>query len=205
MVSCRRLIVAGLICQLLCGCEPTAQRHDSISPQWGTEANGLRIAVVPSASLEPSAVSCAFDLYFQNVGADDTILYLGTMLEKGRVYYPHAVGLSLFDLEGNARRLEFPFKAPEALNDRVEVFSVPLPSGSMYSVRVNIADYYCPDTGEYFIDLPEGEYRVFANFEGQTVQDTGAAEPNAPSTSVNFWQGKVQSNVTRFLVSRQQS
>ena len=187
---------------LFAGCQPPPQSAcvPNVSDDWGEPVNGLRVSITPVTNANPAALACAFDMCFQNVGAVDTVLALGTTLEMGRVYYPHAIRLALFDEQGNARRLQFSFNAASMRPDTADTFAVPLPAGSIYTVRINLADYYCPDSGEYFLELPEGTYRAFAQFEGKTAQ-IETSDPNA-APPINFWTGRVQSNVIKFLVRR---
>jgi hypothetical protein len=202
---CKAGAIGGVLCLMVWGCgharQPSAGH--SLSAQWGMAVNGLRMSIEPVAGLEPNAVSCAFNLYFQNVGTEDTVLDLGTSLEKGRVHYPHAVRLAIFDMNGNARRLNYSFRTDGAWKDNMEVFAVPLPAGSVYAVRVHLSDYYCGATGEYYIDLPDGEYRVFADYEVREPSSGGSDANDA--ASANFWAGRAQSNVARFRVTRRAS
>ena len=187
---------------LLTGCQPAPQSagFPGRSDDWGPAVNGLRVSIKPVVNTGPTAVSCAFDMCFQNVGPHDTILALGTTLGNGQLYYPHAVRIALFDEQGNARKLQFSFDPDSMRADTMAAFTVPLYAGSIYTIRINLSDYYCPESGEYFLELPEGTYRAFAQFEGKTTPAT-TTDPNAPPTTT-FWSGKAQSNVIKFQVNR---
>jgi len=202
-MSFYKLLIVPLVCCLFAGgCEPPtlstySPRH---SEEWGRAVNGLRISIKPVADPGPAAVSCAFDMAFQNVGPEDTVLALGTTVANGQLYYPHAVRVALFDEQGNARRLQFAFDPGNMRPGTMSTFAVPLSTGSIYTIRINLSDYYCPDSGEYFLELPEGIYRAFAQFEGRPAA-TATADPKAPSQTT-LWTGRAQSNVIKFQLNR---
>ncbi len=201
MSSYRSFIVPLIICLLAAGCQPSAPSRclPGRSEEWGPAVNGLRISVRPLAAQGPASVDCAFEMAFQNMSSDDTVLDLGTTLGNGRLYYPHAVHIAVFDEQGKARRMQFAFDPANMSPGTMGAFAVPLSAGAIYTIRINLSDYHCPESGEYFLELPQGTYRAFAQFEGRPTP-TATADPNAPRAT--FWSGRAQSNVMKFQVTR---
>ena len=141
-----------------------------------------------------------FRLALENIGVNDIVLNLGTMLANGKVHLPDAIRLILTDATGESRELHFSDRRHPFVGGRVDDYSVPLRAGSSYSIKVSLDDYWSPDTKEPRLNLPPGEYRIRAEFTG-----SGARYVNLDTQGMklmNFWRGTLRSDETRFVVRK---
>jgi hypothetical protein len=166
------------------------------SPAWGPSSNGLRLGI--SAARAGPTEQPAFHVTFHNLGDSDYVLNLGYMFANGKVMFPAAVGLSLTDAGGTTRELEFLDRRYAAVAGRVDPFLVALRHGSMYTLALSLSQFWSSATKEYELRLPAGNYRIGARFEGQAVQSANLDVQGL--TLMNFWTGRLQSNVLEFDV-----
>src|SRR5262245_1398991 len=139
--------------------------------EWGAVISGLRVGLSPavsSGSLSPEGAE--FQVSIQNVGDTDVVVNLGRMLANGKVMLPDAIVLTLTDAAGKARELRFSDRRHPMVAGRVDDFIVPLRSGSAYSLRLRLDQYWCPATQEFVLTLADGRYQIEARFEGQTAK-----------------------------------
>ena len=167
----------------------------SAAQAWGASTNGLRAAISTVASGSLSSTGAEFDVAFENTGSADFVLNLGWMLANGKAMFPTRVGLVHTDPAGRTRDLEFP--TPRVAG-RVDDFIVALPKGATYRLRLSLNQYWSPATKDFQLKLADGKHHIAARFEGQ-----GASAVNLDMRGVallNFWTGKIQSDVVEFEV-----
>jgi hypothetical protein len=136
------------------------------------------------------------EVKFTNTGSDDLYLDLGFMLANGRIQLPSKIHLTLWDAAGKRRALDFDDKNYGAIGGRVDDFAVPLRSGSSYSLALRLDHFSSLATKEFDLRLKPGHYRVSASYQG-----TGAEHFNTRNEGtdwLNFWKGKIESNVRPF-------
>jgi hypothetical protein len=93
---------------------------------------------------------------------------------------------------GKERLFEFADLRHGAIGGRLDDYVVPLRAGSMYTLKLKLDQFWCPETQEFEIPLMPGENRLTAQFEGR-----GAKLINPDMIAIRlmeFWLGKVESN-----------
>lgn len=157
----------------------------------------LRMSISATVPKEAEGAT-RFRVTIENTGAQDVILNLGAMLDNGKILLPQAIRLILTDSTGQTLELHFSDRRFPCVAGRVDDYSVPLRVGSVYTVALNLNDYWCPETKEFVLKLAPGEYRVRAELTGQ-----GAQHVNLDTEGVrllNFWKGKLESDPTQFRI-----
>jgi hypothetical protein len=153
----------------------------------GKSSDGIQLSLT---STDPDGRTLL--LAFQNVGDRDVTLNLGFMLANGRVQLPDHVQLKFTDALGKERLFHFADLRHGAIGGRLDDYVVPLRAGSMYTLRLTLDQFWCPETQEFEIPLMPGENRLTAQFEGR-----GAKLINEDMIAIrlmNFWLGRVESN-----------
>ena len=165
---------------------PMSPRHES--RQWGTAANGLQmsLAILTTGDRDDPA----FEVAFRNMGEQDVSLNLGMMLANGKVQLPDKIHLGLMD--GSGRKRELHFSDPPVAG-RVDAYVVPLRSGSTYTLKLRLAQFWSPGTEEFRLRLKPGRSEMSAQFQGDDVEASNL--DMAGMKLMNFWKGKLQSNV----------
>jgi len=151
--------------------------------KWGMPVNGLQMSLSAIGSLKGNDQE--FQLALRNAGDNDIIVNLGSMLANGKVQLPDNIILSSTDAEGKTRKCRFGDKRHLFVAGRVDDYLIPLRAGSIYTLRLNMDQFWCPS-------LPQGRNQLTAEFEGG-----GAKIVNLDMAGIklmNFWIGKVQSN-----------
>lgn len=188
------IVLVGLsLCGLLSLFLLTAKSHGQAAEaeKWGLAVQGLQMSI--SAISQEKSVVPEFRVAIRNMGTKDVTLNLGMMLANGKVQIPTGVRLILANPTGKKRELHF---AEPNIAGRVDDYVVPLRVGSMYTLQVKLNQFWSPNTKETRLKLETGKYEVSAQFEG-----SGAKTHNTGSESIalmNFWKGKLQSNVSSF-------
>ena len=139
-----------------------------------------------------------FHVALENAGDKDVMLNLGMMLGNGKLLLPDTIHLILTDSRGESRELHF---SNTRIAGRVDDYIIPLRSGSTHSLKLSLADYWCPQTKEFKINLKHGEYRIHAQLTSK-----GAQHLNADTQGMklmNVWKGKLQSDATAFRIGKQ--
>jgi hypothetical protein len=170
---------------------PTASRGQSIEGlQWGPLADGLQLSLstVESARRDVPELQVAF----RNAGDRDVTLNLGYMLANGKEQVPDKIKLDFTDGEGKTRTFKFFDKQHGGIAGRVDDYVVPLRSGSMYTLRLTIDQFWCHETKEFELKLRPGRNQFTARFEGAGTEGVNLDMPGMKL--MNFWLGKVQSN-----------
>jgi hypothetical protein len=125
---------------------------------------------------------------FRNVGEHDMSLNLGMMLGNGRSQFPTNVLLSLTDAEGTERELKF--KEPPVAG-RIDDYIVPLRAGSTYSLKLNVNQFWVPQSKEFDVKLNAGKNQITAHFEGTEASHTESLK----LVHMGIWRGKIESNL----------
>jgi hypothetical protein len=164
---------------------------------WGAPSNGLRLgveAVVPNAPDTP----VAFDVSFRNDGTNDYVLNLGMMLGAGKVMFPDAVRVTITGASAPASPCELHYfdKRYPIIAGRMDDFTVAMPRGATYTVRIPADRLWCREPLALPIELAPGTYRVSARFVGQGAQTTNLDMRGVPL--MNFWIGTVESGASTF-------
>lgn len=171
------------------------ERNSPITQPTAPVTDGLQISVEVTDTQHPDAV--VFLVSIKNVGDEDRLLNLGSMLGNGKVLMP-AIGLTITDSAGASRELQFSDKRHPGVAGRVDDYILPLRSGSVYTLRLSLENYWCPDTREFSIELTPGTYTVRATFTGNGAKsvnsDTGGL------TLLHFWMGHLESPAVRFQI-----
>jgi hypothetical protein len=158
--------------------------------QWGVTVDGIQMSI---SLTTPGRVDVPeFQIAFRNSGTQDVTLNVGIMLANGRVQLPDKIDLDLTDANGQTRRLKFGDKRYLTVAGRVDDYLIPLRSGSIYTLKVSLDQFWSPETKEFDLKLTPGKYQITAHFEG-----TGARAVNLDTRGIdllNFWKGKIQSN-----------
>jgi hypothetical protein len=115
------------------------------------------------------------------------------MLANGKVQLPAQIHLKLWDGNGKTWELDFGDKRYGAIGGRVDDYAVPLRSGSSYKLELRLDQFWSPGTKEFALKLKPGRYWASARFEWD-----GAETDKLNILLLNFWKGRLQSNVFSF-------
>jgi hypothetical protein len=156
---------------------------------WGKPHNGLRLGVAVEASSRAGGVA-RFTFVLENVGQDGLVLNLGAMLNNGRKQYPSALRLTLIDAAKTVRSLRrtFTFVA-----GRVDPLIVPLPAGSRYTLRYDLADFIDDDPTRAGRPLAAGPYWVAVELVGKVVTRDQTNQDSTGLALMPCWTGTVRS------------
>lgn len=158
--------------------------------QWGAAVGGLQMSVSAAESHRADVPELQF--FFRNVGEEDVVLNLGTMLANGKVQAPDRIILNIIDANGKARSFHFSGGRYGAIAGRADDYVVPLRSGSIYGLKIGLDKFYSTSINDFWPKLPPGRYRITARFEGVGAQ---ALNPDTIGIGLmNFWKGELQSN-----------
>lgn len=182
----------GLLCLFLLVAKSNSQT--TASGQWGSASNGLQMSI--AATKSDKVDSPSFQVAFQNVGEQDVLLSLGMMLANGKVQLPDRIRLVLTDTTGQKRELYFSDKRYPGVRGRVDEYRVPLRAGSTYSLNLKLDQFWSPSTKEFVLNLKPGKYQVSAQFDGVGEKPRNWGQKDIGL--MNYWKGKVQSNVLSF-------
>ena len=134
--------------------------------------------------------STALLLALRNVGDRDVTVNLGFMLGNGKVQLPDYITLNLTDAQGKVLRFRFADKEHSFVAGRLDDYLVPLRTGSMYTLKVTLDQFWCEETNDFEIKFGPGKNLLTAQFEGR-----GAQHINLDMQAIkfmNFWLGKVE-------------
>jgi len=115
------------------------------------------------------------------------------MLSNGKVQLPDNITLNFTDAEGKTRRFQFADKKHSGVAGRVDDYVVPLRTGSLYTLKLRLDEFWCHETTEFGISLLPGKNRLTAQFEGSGARHLNLDLPALKL--MNFWLGKIQSNI----------
>ncbi len=159
---------------------------------WGEWNDGLSMRLRPDKIVWAAGETLGFTLDIrrkatkEDKGQRDLMLNLGIIARGG--HYPKAVRLVLTDSARKAR--EFEVIGPPTVS-REDDFVVPVASGSTYTRRLPLADFWLPTKGPRLNELPPGEYRIHAVLEGKALQHVSAEMRGIKSMTV--WEGTLTS------------
>ncbi len=179
LLLCLALALSGV----LFGCATTSNQPAA--------TNGLQMSL--SVVKTNDRNDPGFEVTFKNVGENDVCLNLGYMLANGKVQLPAQIHLKLGDAGGKIRELDFADKRYGAVAGRVDDYAVPLRSGSSYTLELRLGQFWSPGTKEFALKLEPGRYWVSAWYQGN-----GTQTDLHNTLLMNFWQGRLESNVFSF-------
>jgi hypothetical protein len=184
------VISVGLI--LILFLSSALSKDQPTSPlQWGTTVDGLQMSISVADSHEANVPE--FEVSLRNVGEQDVTLNLGTMLANGKAQLPQSISLIFTDGSGKMRRFRFAHPKYRFVAGRVDDYIVPLRVDSIYALKLRGDQFWSPESKDYGLKLSPGKYHIVAEFEGR-----GATRINLDMPGIklmNFWQGRLQSNV----------
>jgi len=169
---------------------------DVVRPDGKLPDNHLRLTItrVPQ-SQRVSKQSLQFNIVFESIGQDDTLLNLGIMLGNGISQIPTNVYLLLTDSSGKTRRLEV---RGVGIAGRVDPLVVPLSGSSTYTIKADLQQYWSPKTKEFDLKIGTGKYRIAAEFAGDSKRIGN--EDMINTDLMNMFKGKVRSNELIFEI-----
>jgi hypothetical protein len=164
------------------------------------QVGGLQIAVFPDPDESGHGKAPKFRVELLNVGEDDMILDLGSMI--GKKQDPENIALTLFDARGRSLHL-VDFTQPMNVDGRVDPMFLPLPAGSRFSIAVDLARYWPPVTvDEFEKPLAPGTYWLQAQLTVKSdSQQRVEREFGCPG--MICWSGSITSNRLRFEIPTQ--
>ncbi len=194
-MNLRRAIVCGVICTCLFlthVASPASSRVQSIGDlQWGPPVQGLTMSILAIDSHDLDVPE--FQVAIRNAGKEDVTLNLGLMLANGKVQLPQNISLNVTDATGQTRQLQFFDRRYPGIFGRVDDYVVPLRTGSSYTLKLSLGQFWSPDAKDFKLKIGPGKYQITAQFDG------GGAKTSNPDVSgikfMNFWVGKLRSNI----------
>jgi hypothetical protein len=157
------------------------------APHWGQPTEGVQMSLSANDPIGSDLI-----VALRNVGDHDVTLNLGYMMANGKVQLPDHISLNLTDAQGKTRTFKFADKKHSFVAGRLDDYVVPLRAGSMYTLKLKLDQFWCPETKEFEIRLLPGRNQLTAQFQG-----SGANLVNLDMPAIklmNFWLGKVESN-----------
>jgi hypothetical protein len=165
----------------------------------GPGQNDLRIGIARVEAADSNPRNPEFAITLENQSDTGFIVVLGYVLGNGRMY-PDAITLLLTDESGRASKLQY--RPPLRVGGRVDPYIVALSRHASHVLRVSLAQYLSPYTGEGRttppVDgeldprLPPGSYRIQATIEGPLRNQDILVNGNPV---MHLWTGAVSSNV----------
>jgi hypothetical protein len=156
---------------------------------WGQPHNGLRVGLAQEGPGRAGGVRVAFAL--ENVGKDDLCLRLGVMRGAGK-QFPSELAVTLTDAQGRVRTLR---RTISRVAGWFGLFVVPLPAGSGYTLRYDLADVVDVDQDPAVVGVPwtPGRHRAAVEFVGKAVARGETSQNMAGLTSMRYWTGTARS------------
>ena len=170
----------------------------------GPDENDLRISIARIETADSKPSSPEFAVTLENQADSDLVVLLGALV--GGKLYPHAINLLLTDQDGHISNLRY--RGPVRVGGRIDPYIVGLPSHATYVLRVSLAQFTSPYTGEGRtmppadgnLDprLPAGSYTIQA-----TLQEPGEGSLSSDAYGnrlMSLWTGAASSNVLHFVI-----
>jgi hypothetical protein len=154
-------------------------------------SHGLQLSIVRDTAEPFAGRPPRFRVELRNTGKDDLTLNLGIMLANGRCQYARAISLMVTDSEGKSR--VFDLREPATVGGRIDAFILPLASGAMYSMPIDLGNYWPASSKEFEYKL-RGSYSIKAQFKGER------APRDMDILLASYWIGSVTSNTLNFQV-----
>ena len=166
----------------------------------GQTSQELKMTVRFDRAAGNQSKASRFKVDLQNVGDHDLVLNLGFMLANGRRQYPDAIILTIIDPQGNAR--QFDLIGPGAIAGRLDPLIVPLPTGSTFSLPVDLDKYWAAAPKDFDYKFQRGTYSLEARFSGKTVSSQEANLDVKGIALMPYWTGTVTSNQLQFEINK---
>lgn len=163
-------------------------------------SRGLVMAVRLEATAESQSKVPNFRMELQNVGDHDLILNLGFMLANGSKQYPSAIVLTIIDPQGKLR--QFDLIGPGGIAGRMDPLVLPLPTGSTFSLPVDLEKYWAAAPKEFEYKFQNGTYSLEARFSGKAVTSQEANLDVKGIALMPYWTGTVTSNRLQFEINK---
>ena len=177
--------------------DPSIQAPTDPVSRPGAAVNDLQLTIAPSTARSAQAPHIDFDIALRNTGDSELELNLGTIV--GRVVQPDAIRLILTEPGGEIHELQY-FSRAAGVAGRIDDYIVALRAGSVYTVRISLADYCRSATGDTNAKLPNGHYKIAAQLAGRLA--THHNFDTRPAVLRNLWSGVAYSNIAEFDLSR---
>jgi hypothetical protein len=171
----------------------------------GLDQNDLRISIAHIETADSKPSNPEFAITLENQGDSDLVVLLGALV--GKKLYPHAISLVLTDQSGRVSNLRY--RGPLRVGGRVDPYIVGLPSHATYVLRLALAQFVSPYTGEGLTTppadgnldprLPSGSFAIQATLQEPGEKNLGADVHG--NRLMNLWTGTVSSNVLSFSVT----
>jgi hypothetical protein len=162
----------------------------------------LRISLARVESGDTKPTIPTFVITLENQSDRDFVLVLGAVV--GKKLYPNAISLLLTDPGGQVFTLRY--RGPLRVGGRVDPYIVGLPSRATYVLRVSLAQFTSPYTGEGRTAPPaEGDLDPKLPPGSYTIQATVKAPAGNPSDPygnrlMDLWAGTASSDVLRISI-----
>jgi len=166
----------------------------------GQTSQELKMTVRFDTGAGNQSKTARFKVDLQNVGDHDLVLNLGFMLANGRRQYPDAIILTIIDPQGNAG--QFDLIGPGGIAGRLDPLIVPLPTGSTFSLPVDLDKYWAAAPKDFDYKFQRGTYSLEARFSGKTVSSQEANLDVKGIALMPYWTGTVTSNQLQFEINK---
>jgi len=180
-------LIFALIYCLLSLTPPSTGAQTVAEPHWGQPTDGVQMSLSANDPIGSDLM-----VALRNVGDHDVTLNLGYMLANGKVQLPDHINLNFTDAQGKTRTFKFADKKHSFVAGRLDDYVVPLRVGSMYTLKLKLDQFWCPETKEFEIRLLPGRNQLTAQFQGSEANRVNLDMPGIKL--MNFWLGKVESN-----------
>ncbi len=171
----------------------------------GPVQNDLRISIARIETADSKPSNPEFAVTLENQADSDLVVLLGALV--GRKLYPHAISLLLTDQSGHISNLRY--RGPVRIGGRIDPYIVGLPSHATYVLRVSLAQFTSPYTGEGRtrppamsdeLDprIPSGNYTIQATL--QAPGEKNLSSDVYGNRLMNLWTGAAMSNVLHFVI-----
>jgi hypothetical protein len=158
----------------------------------GAAVNGLQMSLLSILADDSPKQGAWFKVELRNVGDNDLILNLGTMLANGRRQYPDSITLLLTYPSGKEQPLVL--LGPVGVAGRIDPLVVPLPRGDSFVIPVDLSQF--APFGQGPPELAPGSYALQAEFQGKAGIDQNLDMQGM--ALMHYWTGTIVSNRLRF-------
>jgi hypothetical protein len=162
----------------------------------GNVVGGLRVRLQIPAVEKDKLVPTYCLVVLENVGDTDLNVKLGYSLANWKSHHPAAIRLLALSKGNKTRTLSY---MQVGVAGRLDPLVVPLPAGSTYTLRCQLAKFADSESGEP-TDLTAKDYRIAAELVGQPV--TKVNQDLQGFALVAYWQGTARSNEVQLILAK---